>query len=316
MPVLVPGVCGQAARSVRGFPVTCSAAKPKRSSASSFQDEMAPVRSIWTTATRTRPSASGRRSEGRDGPAARVPTGRSGRSSWNQTCLCVGVYSTPQRPARAAHSWRPRPPSRSGLPMLTGEPWSGISRSGYRSATSIRAPSSLRRHRTSAEVPACTTALVTSSLVSTTASSTMSAKPHPWRVSRTKERALATDRPTGSKLAAARAVITELLGRLSTCRAPRPTGSRRCCGICVPVGRSGGCAPGISPVVMSGCPSDARSCSSCHRPGRTGPARLDSRMQGYLPSPSMRMPVCSVSVRRVCGRCAKLPNCYGRVQPG
>jgi hypothetical protein len=36
-------------------------------------------------------------------------------------------------------------------------------------------------------------------------------------VSRTKERALATDRPTGSKLAAARAVITELLDRFSTC---------------------------------------------------------------------------------------------------
>ncbi|NUO45931.1 MAG: hypothetical protein HOV82_28315 [Streptomyces sp.] len=51
-------------------------------------------------------------------------------------------------------------------------------------------------------------------------------------------------------------------------------------------------------------------------PRPDGPARLDSRMQGYLPSPSMRMPVISVSVRRVCGRCAKLPNCYGRVQPG
>ncbi|KAB2975161.1 hypothetical protein F8R89_26095 [Streptomyces sp. SS1-1] len=51
-------------------------------------------------------------------------------------------------------------------------------------------------------------------------------------------------------------------------------------------------------------------------PRPDGPARLDSRMQGYLPSRSLRMPVCSVSVRRVCGRCAKLPNCYGRVQPG
>ena len=118
MPVLVPGVCGQAARSVRGLPMTCSAAYPKSSSASSFQALMAPVRSIWTTATRTRPSASGSRAEGRAGPAARVPTERSGSSSWNQTCLWVGVYSTPQRPARAAQSWRPRPPSRSGLPML------------------------------------------------------------------------------------------------------------------------------------------------------------------------------------------------------
>lgn len=62
-------------------------------------------------------------------------------------------------------------------------------------------------------------------------------------------------------------------------------------------------------------------------------------MQGYLPSPPLRMPVTSVSVLKssvflfgqvyvvasgqgraavpmVCGRCAKLPNCYGLVQPG
>ncbi|QEV62509.1 hypothetical protein CP982_30425 [Streptomyces spectabilis] len=53
----------------------------------------------------------------------------------------------------------------------------------------------------------------------------------------------------------------------------------------------------------------------CHRPGRAGPGWLDSRMPGYLPSPSMLMPVASVSARRVCGRCAKLPNCYGLVRP-
>ncbi len=46
----------------------------------------------------------------------------------------------------------------------------------------MRTPSSLRRHRTSAEVPACTTALVTSSLVRTTASSTMSAQAQPQGV--------------------------------------------------------------------------------------------------------------------------------------
>ena len=121
----------------------------------------------------------------------------------------------------------------------------------------MRTPSSLRRHRTSAEVPACTTALVTSSLVRTTASSTMSAKPQPWRVSRTKERAVATDRPTGSKLAAARAVITELLVRLSACEAPWPT--RSCRGRAwFPVGRgSWGGPPGCSPVVMVRRPSDA-----------------------------------------------------------
>lgn len=89
MPVLVPGVCGHAAKSVRGLPVTCSATYPKSSSASSFHPVIAPTRSIWTTATRTRWSASGRRSVGRLGPAARVPTERSGRSSWNQTRLWV-----------------------------------------------------------------------------------------------------------------------------------------------------------------------------------------------------------------------------------
>ncbi len=181
--------------------------------------------------------------------------------------------------------------------MLTGEPWSGISRSGYRSATSIRTPSSLRRQSRSAEVPACTTALVTSSLVSTTASSTMSAKPQPCRVSRTNERALATDRPRGSKLAAARAVITELLDRFSTGMAPWPTGSGRWCGR-PSVGRgSGGCSPGISPVVM--CPAAPPMPARLLPPPRPdGPAWLDSRMQGYLPSRSERMPVCCDSVRR------------------
>lgn len=51
-------------------------------------------------------------------------------------------------------------------------------------------------------------------------------------------------------------------------------------------------------------------------PRPVGPVRLDSRMQGYLPSPSERMPVAGVYAPRVCGRCAKLPNCYGLVGPG
>ncbi len=316
MPVLVPGVCGHAARSVSGLPVTCSAVYPKSSSASSFQAVMVPGRSIWTTATRTRPSARGRRSAGSEGPAARVPTGRAGRSSRNQTVLCVGVYSTPQRPARAAQSCRPRPPSWSGLLMLTAVDCRGTSRSGYRSATSMRTPSSLRRHRTSAAVPACTTALVTSSLVRTTASSTMSPKPQPWRVSRTKERAVATDRPTGAKLAAARAVITELLVRFSTYR-PSPSACSCRGRVSCPVGRdSRGWFPGCSPVVMVRPPLrclPARSRATAQA-GRTGAAgqpharlltfavRADAGHQCFGPV-------------GVCGRCAKLPNCYGLVQP-
>ncbi|ARP72654.1 hypothetical protein LK07_26045 [Streptomyces pluripotens] len=51
-------------------------------------------------------------------------------------------------------------------------------------------------------------------------------------------------------------------------------------------------------------------------PRPVGPVRLDSRMQGYLPSRSERLPVPGVYAPRVCGRCAKLPNCYGLVRPG
>ncbi|PZT68411.1 hypothetical protein DN402_09985 [Streptomyces sp. SW4] len=76
-----------------------------------------------------------------------------------------------------------------------------------------------------------------------------------------------------------------------------------------------GLSPGISPVVIVRPPLRCP-LVSVPPPRPDGPAWLDSRMQGYLPSPSMRMPVCSVSVRRVCGRCAKLPNCYGLVRPG
>ncbi|SCE53711.1 hypothetical protein GA0115253_106604 [Streptomyces sp. Termitarium-T10T-6] len=130
MPVLVPGVCGQATKSVNCLPVTCSAVCPKTYAASSFHALIAPALSIWTTATRIRWSVTGRSDVGRTGPAERMPTGRSGRSSWNQTCLRVGEYSTPQREARAAQSSRPRPFSRSGLPKSRPLLWSGTSRSG------------------------------------------------------------------------------------------------------------------------------------------------------------------------------------------
>ncbi|RSS60150.1 hypothetical protein EF909_10010 [Streptomyces sp. WAC01280] len=45
-----------------------------------------------------------------------------------------------------------------------------------------------------------------------------------------------------------------------------------------------------------------------------GPGWLDSRMPGYLPSLSARMPVVTVSAHRGRGRCAKLPNCYRLVR--
>src|SRR5690606_26018456 len=127
-------------------------------------------------------------------------------------------------------------------------------------------------------------------------SSTMSEKPHPWRVSRTKERALATDRPTGSKLAAARAVITELLDRFSTDMAPWPTGACRWCGRSR-VGRgSGGWSPGISPVVMCAaappCPLVSRATAQAGRTGVAGQpdarlltfaVRADAGLQCFRP---------------------------------
>lgn len=114
-------------------------------------------------------------------------------------------------------------------------------------------------------------------------------------------------------------------------RTPRPVldghgslaaGSCRCCGRpSVGRGSSGGCSPGISPVVMlCGRPSDARS-FSCHRPGRTRRRGWTAACKvTYLRGPSgcrsAVFPSEVFAVRRVCGRCAKLPNCYGLVPRG
>lgn len=68
-----------------------------------------------------------------------------------------------------------------------------------------------------------------------------------------------------------------------------------------------GLSPGCSPVVMVRCPSDACPLVLVPPPRPDKPVWLDSRMQGYLPSPSMRMPVTSVSV----GRGAEFP--FGQV---
>ncbi|CAM5622706.1 hypothetical protein SFIMM107S_06920 [Streptomyces griseus] len=130
MPVLVPGVCGQATKSVNCLPVTCSAVCPKTYAASSFHALIAPVLSIWTTATRTRWSVTGRSEVGRTGPAERMPTGRSGRSSWNQTCLQGGGVLDAPAGGQGGTGSRPRPFSRSGLPKSRPLLWSGTSRSG------------------------------------------------------------------------------------------------------------------------------------------------------------------------------------------
>ncbi|GAA3497549.1 hypothetical protein GCM10019016_046520 [Streptomyces prasinosporus] len=119
------------------------------------------------------------------------------------------------------------------------------------------------------------------------------AKPQPWRVSRTKERALATDRPTGSKLAAARAVITELLDRFSAGMASWPAGLVPLLRQAVPRPWVPGAAPpGISPVVMCAAapPMPARSRATAQagrdRRGWTAACKVT-----YLRGPRW-MPVC------------------------
>ncbi|KAA6219985.1 hypothetical protein CP979_26140 [Streptomyces filamentosus] len=87
-------------------------------------------------------------------------------------------------------------------------------------------------------------------------------------------------------MAVARAVITALLVRVST---------------------PGSAMLGL-PLPLPG----GRTRSAPPPPG--GPGRLDSRMPGYLPSPSPRMPVSAVSALLGWGRCAKLPNCYRLVR--
>ncbi|AVZ75660.1 hypothetical protein SLUN_29100 [Streptomyces lunaelactis] len=67
---------------------------------------------------------------------------------------------------------------------------------------------------------------------------------------------------------------------------------------------------------MIGLPLPVPGGSTCPTPPPPGgPGRLDSRMPGYLPSLSERMPVAAVSAYRGRGRYAKLPNCYGLVRP-
>ena len=248
-------------------------------------------------------------SAGRAGPAERVPAGRSGRSSWNQTCLCVGgVLDAPAGGQRGAQQQAAAALAVGVADAGGRRPGAGSRARGSGRRPRSRTPSSLRRHSTSAAVPACTTALVTSSLVRTTASSTMSAKPQPWRVSRTKARAVATERPTGSKVAAARAVITGLLMR---CRRMSPVWLVRAA---VPSSAAVRAVPRISPVSWCGAPPIPL--APCHRPaGRTGVAgqpharlltfavRADAGHECFRPD-------------RALGRCAKLPNCYGLVQPG
>ncbi len=281
---------------------------------------MEPERSIWTTATRTRVSARGSRwEEGRDRRCGCRPGARGGRAGTRRSC----EWACSRRPSgtRAAQSWRPRPPSRSGLPMSTGSPGGGSHardtgrppRSGRRPRCADRA--GRRRCRVHDGV-----------------GHQLAGQHHGVVDDVAEAPALegVTDKGTGARDGSSDGL--EAGGRArGDHRTPRPVldghgpwpaGSCRWCGRpSVGRGSSGGCSPGISPVVMlCGRPSDARS-FSCHRPGRTRRRGWTAACKvTYLRGPSgcrsAVFPSEVFAVRRVCGRCAKLPNCYGLVPRG
>src|SRR5215472_17226520 len=118
--------------------------------------------------------------------------------------LAAGAYVTPHDDESAAGSSSPRPLGRSTSAAAPGG--SGMTRAGCRSRTetSTFAPSSLQVSCTG--VPACTIALVTSSLASRTASATSSSrpdKPQEINVLRINRRASATAVGSGAKAASA-----------------------------------------------------------------------------------------------------------------
>ena len=273
---------------------------------------MAPARSIWTTATRTRLVGEREQVGGRaTGPAARVPTGRSGRSSWNQTCLWVGVYSTPQRAASAAQSWRPRPPSRSGLPMVTAGALEGdlalgvvvgdLDADAVVAAQAQHVGGGARvddgvGHQFAGEDDGVVDDVGEAPALEGVADEGAGGRHRSSDGLEAGGRARGdhrTPRPVVDVQGSPGRPVAPLVRRTAPSAGVRGLSRRD---------QSGG--------HVCGRPSDARSCS-CHRPGRrTGAAgQPHARL---LTSRAVRMPVCGVSARRVCGRCAKLPNCYGR----
>ena len=175
-PMPVPGVCGQAARSARGLPMTWSAGWPNSSLGVVVPggDERRAL-STWTTATLTRSSATGRAPGGSDGPGRAGAGGALGQVELEPDLLVGGgVLDAPAGGERGAQQ-------QAAAAFAVGVPMRPAACPGaeLRVRGSGRRPRRGRRARrggtrTSAAVPACTTALVTSSLVRTTASSTMS----------------------------------------------------------------------------------------------------------------------------------------------
>jgi hypothetical protein len=104
------------------------------------------------------------------GASATVPILRPGSPIRNQTALAACAYVTPHAEASWAGRCRPRPLVHSAG-SAGGRGVSGMSWAGLPSSTTISTASAESLHVTCTDVPACTTALVTSSLVSKTASS-------------------------------------------------------------------------------------------------------------------------------------------------
>ena len=254
------------------------------------------ARSIWTTATRTRLSASGRRSagSGRAGGAGARPGARAGRV-WNQTVLVGGRCTRRPSGRRAPRTagGRGRPRGRGCAMVAPGEPWRGISRSGI----------PVGHLDAYAVVAAQTQDVGGGARVDHGVGDQFAGEDHgvvddvgeaPALEGVADEGAGGRDRSPHGLEAGGRARGDH--------RTPRPVVDVRGCrahwslllGGRLPVAGGPGCCPPGS--VRWSCvrrPSDAP-LVVVPPPRPDGPAWLDSRMQGYLPSRSARMPVGSV----------------------
>ena len=306
MPVLVPGVCGQAARSVRGLPMTCSGGV-----AEEFLGVLVPGADGAAAVDlddRDADPAVGERAAARRGVRARRsgcrPGARGGRAGTRPACGWA-VYSTPQRAASAAHSCRPRPPSRSGCRWAGGALERDLA---FRVAVGdLDADAGVASGGTGRRRGAGVDDRVGDQFAGEDDGVVDDVGEAPALEGVADEGAGGRDGSPHGLEAGGRARGDHRTPR--RCRHAGP-GSSLLMG---DVSSGDRVPPGISPVVMVRRPSDARSCS-CHRPGRRDRGLAAACKVTYLRGPCG----CRSAVipPRVCGRCAKLPNCYGLVRPG
>ncbi len=203
-------------------PTTCSAAQPSNWAASEFHDFTTPSRSQTTTPTcRVSSGATTGAATGPAGPGRLSCCSQpSPISSRTQTRLAVLVYVTPQASASRWASARPRPEvAGCSSSSVAGGGAPEMVRPGWWSSTSISSlaghASTSRRQVSSTPVPAWTTAFVTSSLVSRTASSARWASRHSASTWRTNLRACAGAWGLPSKAVLDTLVVSTLRPRTS-----------------------------------------------------------------------------------------------------